>query len=133
MAQLAGDMLRDMAVPGLRPVARSDVPEAMGAVMSGEVQMIFIEIPYALPYLENGALRGLATTGSARSPMLPALPTLAESGLKGYEFDHWFAAFVPAGTPLPVVDRIAEELGRSLDAPGMDRRLAAHGIRVPRR
>lgn len=128
VAQLAGDLFRSMAAPGLSPGAQPGVPEAMGAVMSGHAQMMFTEIAYALPHVASGALRALATTGRARSPLAPALPTVAEAGVKGYEFALWFGAFAPAGTPGPVVDRIAAQLAGIIDMPGMDRRLAAQGF-----
>jgi tripartite-type tricarboxylate transporter receptor subunit TctC len=128
VAQLAGDLFRGMAAPRLSPDARPGVPEAMGAVMSGQAQMMFAEIAYALPHVESGALRALATTGSVRSPLAPTLPTVAESGVKGYEFALWFGAFAPAGTPGPVVQRIAVEIGRLLEMPGMERRFAIQGF-----
>ena len=127
-AQLAGDLFQSMTATSLAPDTRAGVPEAMGAVMSGQAQMMFAEIAYALPHVESGALRALATTGRVRSPLAPALPTVAESGVKGYEFALWFGMFAPAGTPRPVVERIAAELGRILDVPGMDQRFAAQGF-----
>jgi tripartite-type tricarboxylate transporter receptor subunit TctC len=127
VAQLAGDLFRETA-PGLSPDARPGVPEAMAAVMSGRAQLMFAEIAYALPHVESGSLRALATTGRARSPFAPAVPTVAESGVKGYEFALWFGAFAPAGTPGPVVDRIAAELARVIDVPGMGRRFATQGF-----
>lgn len=127
-AQLAGDLFRSMTATSLAPDTRGGVPEAMGAVMSGQAQMMFAEIAYALPHVETGVLRALATTGRVRSPLAPTLPTVAESGVKGYEFALWFGMFAPAGTPRPVVERIAAELGRILDAPGMDQRFAAQGF-----
>ena len=130
IAQLAGDMFRGMAALKLAPALRPGEPEAMGAVMSGQVQMMFAEIAYALPHVESGALRALATTGRVRSALMPAVPTVAESGVKGYDFALWLGAFAPAGTPGPVVERIAVELARVLETPGMERRFAAQGLEI---
>ena len=127
-AQLAGDLFQSMTASGVAPDTRGGVPEAMGAVIAGQAQMMFAEMAYALPHVERGTLRALATTGRVRAPLAPALPTVAESGVKGYEFALWFGMFAPAGTPRPVVERIAVELGRILDAPGMDQRFSAQGF-----
>jgi tripartite-type tricarboxylate transporter receptor subunit TctC len=126
-AHLAGDMLRSLTAANLAHAAQRSVPEALGEVMSGRAQMMFLEIAYARPHVEGGALRALATSGRARSRIMPGLPTLAESGVKGYQFELWLGAFVPSGTPATIVDRIAAELARVLDTPGMDQRLLAQG------
>ena len=128
LPQLAGDLLRVIAAPTLAPDARRGLPEAMGAAISGQAQIMFAEMAYALPHVESGALRALATTGRVRSPLASALPTLAESGVKGYEFASWFGMFAPAATPAPVVQRIAAEIARALETPGMERRFATQGF-----
>jgi tripartite-type tricarboxylate transporter receptor subunit TctC len=128
VAQLAGDLFRAMAAPNLAPDVRPGVPQAMGAVMSGQTRIMFAEIAYALPHVESGALRALATTGRARSPLAATLPTLIESGVKDYEFALWFGAFAPAGSPGPVVQRIAAEIARILEAPGIEQRFATQGF-----
>jgi tripartite-type tricarboxylate transporter receptor subunit TctC len=126
-AHLAGEMLRSMAALNLAHAAQRGEPEAIGELMTGRAQMMFVDIVYALPYVDSGALRALATTDRTRSPLMPAVPTLAESGIAGYEYGLWLGAFVPAGTPAPVVERIAAELAHILEARGTSARLLAQG------
>jgi len=130
LTHLAGDVFGGLAAIRLSHAAQRDVPQALGEVMAGRVQMMFLEIAYALPHVEAGALRALATTGRVRSPLMPGLPTLAESGASGYELALWFGAFAPAGTPAPIVERIAAELARILEAPGMNRRMLEQGFEI---
>jgi tripartite-type tricarboxylate transporter receptor subunit TctC len=124
---LAGEMLRGVAGINISHAARREEPDALGEVMAGRAQLMFIDVVYALPHVTSGTLRALATTGRARSPLLPTLPTLAESGVAGYEYGLWAAVFVAAGTPLPVVEKITAELARILESPGTEARLLAQG------
>jgi tripartite-type tricarboxylate transporter receptor subunit TctC len=130
IAHLAGSLFGSLAGIKLSHVARPDVPDALGEVMSGHVQAMFLEAGYALPHVEARTLRAFATTGRVRSPLLPHAPTLAESGIAGYEIAHWVGAFAPAGTPAPVVERIAAELARILAAPGIERRMRDQGFEI---
>lgn len=127
-AHLAGEMLRSVAAVNLAHAASRGLPEALGEVVSGRAQMMFLEIAYARPHVAIGAVRALATTGRTRSPLMSTVPTLAESGVAGYQLELWLGAFTPAGTPAPVVERIAAELARALDAPGMEQRLLDQGF-----
>jgi tripartite-type tricarboxylate transporter receptor subunit TctC len=127
-AHLAGNMLRTIAAVNLAHAASRGLPEALGEVLSGRAQMMFLEIAYARPHVEIGALRALATTGRARSPLMAGVATLAESGVTGYQFELWLGAFVPAGTPAPIVNRIATEFARILERPGMESRLLDQGF-----
>ncbi|MDQ3215329.1 MAG: tripartite tricarboxylate transporter substrate-binding protein, partial [Pseudomonadota bacterium] len=77
-----------------------------------------------------GKLRGLAVTTAARSPLAPELPTMAESGLPGFELSTWFAFFAPAGTPRAIVDKISGDMRRVLAQPDMQQRLAAIGVDI---
>jgi tripartite-type tricarboxylate transporter receptor subunit TctC len=72
--------------------------------------MTFIDPPSAVPQVQAGKLRALAVTGRTRSPALPDVPTMTEAGVKGVEVGLWSGLFVPAGTPRPVIDRLAEEV-----------------------
>jgi tripartite-type tricarboxylate transporter receptor subunit TctC len=81
----------------------------------------------AAPHVRSGAVRGLAVTGARRSAALPELPTVAESGLAGYEVSAWFGVFGPAGLPRPVVERLNAEIARALAAPDLQQRLISQG------
>ncbi len=91
----------------------------MTDLLGGQVDLMFDNLPTALPHIKAGKLRGLAVTSAARSPLAPELPTMAESGLPGFELSTWFAFFAPAGTPRAIVDKIAGDMRRVLAQPDM--------------
>ena len=84
-------------------------------------------IPGTLPFARSGKLRALAVTDLKRSPLLPELPTLDESGLKGYQIVGWNGLFVPAGTPQAIVSKLHAETARALALPDVKERLAIMG------
>ena len=86
-------------------------------VMSGQVPMMFDSMTSVLPHVKSGKLRGLAVSTAARSPFLPELPTIAESGYPGFEFSGWTGMLAPARTPGPVLDKLEKELIAALKKP----------------
>ncbi|PWS38825.1 MFS transporter [Falsiroseomonas bella] len=90
--------------------------EARTALISGQVPIMFDAIPTMRPQIEEGRVRGLATTGPQRSPLLPNLPAVAEA-LPGYEASIWLGIMAPAATPLPIRERLNTELNRILSLP----------------
>ena len=100
---------------------------AMVDVVAGQVPVTFGTAASVSPHTKTGRLRGLAITSSQRSMLLPELPTIAESGLPGYEMLNWAGLFAPAGTPRPVVDRLAAEALRIVRQPEFRERLNAQG------
>jgi tripartite-type tricarboxylate transporter receptor subunit TctC len=84
--------------------------ESVLNVIAGNASMTIVDPPPAMSHVEGGKLRALAVTGSSRSPILPKVPTMAEAGVKGMDVALWSGLFVPAGTPKPVVDRLAREV-----------------------
>ncbi len=86
-------------------------------VAAGELQAMVASMPIVRPHLTGNRIRVLAVTSEARMKQLPDIPTIAEAGVPGYEFTAWVAAFVPAGTPKPVVDRLSAEIKKALDQP----------------
>jgi tripartite-type tricarboxylate transporter receptor subunit TctC len=79
---------------------------AVTDLLAGQVNMMFDNIPSSLPHIKAGKLRAIATTGAKRDPALPDLPTIAESGVKGYESGVWFGLMVPAGTPKEIIAKL---------------------------
>ena len=100
---------------------------AMIAVVAGEVPVTFGTAASVSPHTRSGRLRGLAVTGGLRSALLPDLPTIAESGLPGYEMLNWLGMFAPAGTPRAVVEKLSSELVRIVRMPEVSGPLQASG------
>jgi len=100
---------------------------AMIAVVGGEIPVTFGTAVSVSPHTRSGRLRGLAITGGQRSALLPELPTIAESGLPGYEMLNWLGMFAPAGTPRAVVEKLASELVRIVRLPEVSVALQASG------
>jgi tripartite-type tricarboxylate transporter receptor subunit TctC len=99
----------------------------MAALLAGEVNLMFNGVSAALPQVKAGKIRALAISTARRSPLLPDLPTVAESGLK-YETSGWYGLVAPAGTPKPVIGKLQSQLAKALSAPDMKERLASQGI-----
>src|SRR5215831_4210727 len=97
------------------------------AVLSGEVQIGMQSLITVRPHLLSGRLRGVAVTSSKRSPALPELPTVAESGVPGYEVDQWYGVVAPGKTPHAIVARLQEGIAAALRSPDMVQRMSADG------
>jgi len=101
----------------------------MIALMSGEVQLMLPAITPALPFIKSGRMRALAATSKERSPALPNLPTLNESGLPGFDKAYWAGLFAPSGVPQPIVDHIYQAAVKALRDPEIVKWLNAQGAR----
>jgi tripartite-type tricarboxylate transporter receptor subunit TctC len=102
-------------------------PEALTDTMTGRITYFFSPISAALPNIREGKLVALGVSTAKRSSVLPNVPTLAESGLPGFEYNLWVGLFAPAGTPADIVDKIARDVGRALATPEVKERLTALG------
>jgi len=125
---LAGELFAKLANVKLLHVPYKGSSPAMQALLGKQVDLVFENSVAAMPLIQSGKLRALATTGGQRAAELPDVPTLAEAGLKGYEIVSWQAIFAPAGTPMPIVDRLATEIGKIIADPAVRTRLAQMGI-----
>jgi len=103
---------------------------ALVAVLSGETDLSYLNIAAIMAYAKSGRLRALGITSEKRSPLMPDVPTIAESGAPGYEFTSWAAALVPAGTPGNVVTTLYEAFAKALHAPDVEKRFAEQGTAV---
>ena len=101
---------------------------AITDVMGGQVPMMFDTSVVAGPHIESGKLRALAVTSAKRAASMPNVPTMAESGVPGYDVVSWQAVFAPAGTPRPIVDRLHTEIAKILKEPEVQERLAKLGL-----
>ena len=114
---MAGEMFKARIQQNITHVPYKGSGPAMTDLIAGQVQLTFSSITAALPFIKDGRLRGLATTGAKRAAALSNLPTIAESGFPGFEVNLWLAVFVPGDTPKDVVARINAELRKALQHP----------------
>ena len=98
------------------------------ATVAGEVDFSIPAYPTSVPHVKAGRLRILAVTGSKRESTVPDVPTVAESGLPGYEFEIWFGLFAPSGTPKAIITRLNQEIVKALAMPDMREKLAQTGV-----
>jgi tripartite-type tricarboxylate transporter receptor subunit TctC len=101
----------------LNHIPYKGIAEVLPAIVSGQIQIAISGIPPALGLIRQGRVKALALTGPQRSRLLPDLPTAAEAGAPSLESVSWFGLLAPAGTPRPVIERIAADVGRVISAP----------------
>jgi tripartite-type tricarboxylate transporter receptor subunit TctC len=116
---MAGVQMVHVPYKGLAP--------ALSDLLSGQVQLMFSSMVAIVPHIKSGRLRALAVTGRQRSPLLPDVPTIAESGWPGYEAGSWYGLLAPAGTPREMVMRINAETVKALKLPAVRDHLASEG------
>ena len=124
---MSGELLKIMTDTRMVHVPYRGGGPAMIALLAGEVQFTFAESVTLIPHLKRGKLRALAVTTAKRSPAMPEVPTVAESGVPGYEVTSWNGVLIPAGTPAAIVGRLNAEFNALLNAPDMRERLIASG------
>ncbi len=103
---------------------------ALAAMLGGEADLSFLGVVPATPYIKAGKMRGLATTGTKRTPVLPELPTVAESGVKGYEFASWYGVLAPAGTPASVINTLNAQITKALRSSDLGERFTREGAEI---
>jgi tripartite-type tricarboxylate transporter receptor subunit TctC len=124
---LSGEMFKVASGLKLTHVPYRGSAPAVGDLMSGNVDLMFDNLPSALQLARNGDLRALAVTSARRSPTLPEIPTMAESGFPHFVAESWFVLFAPAGTPAAVTERLTREATGVLESPDFNARLATLG------
>ena len=130
VGHLAGELFGSMAGIELTHVPYKGTGPAITDLLGGHIPMMFTPIPTAHGQAESGLLRALAVTSAQRSSLLPDLPTVAESGLPGYEAALRYGLVAPSGTPRAIVERLNKELRLALAAEDVRQRLAADGAEV---
>lgn len=124
---IAAEMFKGMTKTSMTHVAyKGGAPSAL-ALISGEVQLGFNTAPVAVPHIKSGKMRAIAVTSAKRNPALPDVPTVAESGVAGYDMINWYGAVLPTGTPAAVVSRLNADINKALKLPDVQQRLAALG------
>jgi tripartite-type tricarboxylate transporter receptor subunit TctC len=124
---LAGELFNSMASVDMTHIPYKGAAPAVVDLMAGHVALMFDNLASALPNIKTSRVRALAVTTLHRSPLLPQLPTISETGLTGFDISTWFGIFAPAGTPREVVTKLAAETARILHTAAMRERLALLG------
>ncbi|NDB18992.1 MAG: tripartite tricarboxylate transporter substrate binding protein, partial [Actinobacteria bacterium] len=124
---MSGEMFMHITGTKMIHVPYKGSAPALTDLLGGQVQIMFDNIPSALPHIRSGKLRALATTGGARDPALPELPTIAETGIQGYEAGVWFGLAAPAGTPPAVINKISGEAIKGTKSPDFIKRMTELG------
>ena len=125
---LAAELLKRMANFDITLVPYKGVAQALPAVMAGEVQLMFATLPGSIGQVKAGRIRAIAVTSAKRASAAPDIPTVAESGVPGYEAASWFAFLAPAATPKSIVNRLNAETLRALNKPDVSDNLIRQGM-----
>ena len=131
-SHLAGELFRTMAGIDIVHIPYRGGALAMMDVVGGQVQMMIDVMPNAYPLVQSGKVRGLAVTTAKRFPAAVDFPTIAASGVPGYEVSAWDAIFAPAGTPVQIIDQVNAAVRKALEDPAVAESLLKHGaLAVP--
>jgi tripartite-type tricarboxylate transporter receptor subunit TctC len=127
---LCGELFKRLAGVDITHIPYRGAGPALNDLIPGRVDAIFANFPSTLPYVQGGQLRGLAVTTAVRQPQVPNLPTIAESGLPGFDVSSWFALFVAAKTPGEIVTKLNRDAVAALNHPPVKARYAQLGATV---
>ena len=124
---ITGEMFRIALKIDVQTIAYKGTPDLLVDTMTNRVNYSFSPVGSTLAFLKDKRLVALAVTTLTRTPFLPDVPTVAESGLPGFEWDQWYGLFAPAKTPRAIVELLSKETGRILSQPEMKQRIEARG------
>jgi tripartite-type tricarboxylate transporter receptor subunit TctC len=127
-SHISGEMFKAATGVDIVHVPYKGTVQAVSDLVAGQVQMVFADMVPAMPHIRAGRLRPLAVTTPERSPVLPEVPTMIESGVPGYRAGVWWAVVAPRGTPPEVVSRLNAELGRIVKLPDVREKYASLGV-----
>lgn len=125
---LATELFKTMAKVDMVHVPYKGSAPALTDLLGGQIQILFDALATALPLAKSGKVRALAVTTAERSPFAPDVPTISESGVKGYDFSIWYGIFAPAKTPAAVVTRLNGDIARAVQSPAVREQFAANGV-----
>ena len=125
---MAGEMLKAMARVDIVHVPYKGNAAALNDLIGGRVHMFFSNLVTAMPHARSGRLRAIAVSTARRSQQAPELPTIAESGVPGYDMTNWIGMFAPAATPRPIVLRLNHDIAAILNASEMKERFRTQGV-----
>ena len=124
---LAGELFKYMTKTKMLHVPYKGSAGALSDMLSGRVPIMFADLPLVLSHVQSGGLRALAVGDAKRSPALPNVPTVAESGVPGYAANAWYGLFAPANTPQPIVAKLQTEVAAILQQPAVRKRMTELG------
>jgi tripartite-type tricarboxylate transporter receptor subunit TctC len=127
---IAGEMFKQMAGIDMLHVPYKGSGPAMTDTLAGQTQVMFPSLVAASGHMKSGKLRGLAISGKQRSKLFPSLPTVSESGVKGFEITQWYGFFAPAKTPREIVDKLHREIVAAMKDPDTAKKFADQGADV---
>jgi tripartite-type tricarboxylate transporter receptor subunit TctC len=130
LQHLSGALLGTLTNSNLLHVAYKGGGPALLDVLAGHISMVFATPLESMPHIKSGRLRALAVSGAKRSPVLPDLPAIAETGVKGYEVTNWYGVLAPAATPRPVLDRLNRGIVEAVRAPDLVERFLKDGVEL---
>lgn len=128
LAYVGGEIFKSMTGVNLVHVSYKGTVLALNDLLGGQVQVLFSDMPIALPHTKTGKLRALAVTGPQRTPLVPGMPTVDESGVPGYALVNWWGIFAQRGVPAPMVGKLNAELVRIHALPDVKERYAQLGV-----
>jgi tripartite-type tricarboxylate transporter receptor subunit TctC len=128
-SHLAGELFKSLAKVDIVHVPYKGNAPAVADLMGGQVQLSFATLTTVVPHVRAGKLRGIAVIGSDRSPAMPDLPTISESGVPGFEVNNWIGLFAPAGTPTEIIRRLNVEIMKIMQDPDIASRMVQQGER----
>jgi tripartite-type tricarboxylate transporter receptor subunit TctC len=127
-SRMSAELLKTMAGIDMLHVPYKSNPQVVTDLLGGQISIFFGDVSTALPPVRAGKLKGFAVSGLKRSPLAPDLPTIDESGLKGYELTAWFAAYAPAKTPAPIIEKLNAAFREALADKDVSTKLLTAGI-----
>ena len=128
LAYIGGEMFKSMAGIDIVHISYKGTVLALNDLVGGQVQLMFSDMPIALPHARSGKLRALAVTGARRTPLVPEMPTVAEAGMPGYALDNWWGILAPRGVPPDLVVKLNAEIVRIHGLAEVKERYAGLGV-----
>jgi tripartite-type tricarboxylate transporter receptor subunit TctC len=127
-SHLSVEMFKRMTGAQMVHIPYKGAGAATAAVVGGQVQLLFTSTGAAMPHIRSGRLKALGVTTAKRTPALPDVPTIAETGLSGFQVDGWYALMAPAKTPKAIIDRLYRDTAAVLKLPDVVTRIEAVGL-----
>ena len=128
LAYVGGEMFKSATGVNMVHISYKGTILALNDLIGGQVQVLFSDMPIALPHAKTGKLRALAVTGAQRTPLVAGMPTVAESGVPGYALVNWWGIFAPRGVPQPIAAKLNAEIVRVHALPDIKERYANLGV-----